>query len=81
MPGAKLNKIREIIKDWKRTAKDTKVVIFSQFTDFIRILADMCHEERWGFRCVSTWTKNMEVEYLLTRACPVIWQDENPSSA
>jgi ERCC4-related helicase len=73
MPGAKLNEIRKIIKDWKRSNKDTKVVIFSQFTDFIRILADMCQEERWGFRCVSTWIKNMEVESLLTRAFLVIW--------
>lgn len=73
MPGAKLNEIRKIIKDWKRSNKDTKVVIFSQFTDFIRILADMCQEERWGFRCVSTGTKNMDVESLLTRTFLVIW--------
>ncbi|KAL4784180.1 SNF2 family N-terminal domain-containing protein [Aspergillus varians] len=52
MPGAKLIGIKNIIKKWKTSSENTKVVIFSQFTDFVRILAEMCQEERWGFRCL-----------------------------
>ncbi|RDW70861.1 putative SNF2 family helicase [Aspergillus mulundensis] len=52
MPSAKLAKIKSIIQKWKRASKSTKVVIFTQFTDFIRILAEMCEEERWGHRCL-----------------------------
>lgn len=55
MPNVKLTGIRNTIRQWKTSDKDTKVVIFSQFTDFIDILAAMCKEECWGFRCVSIW--------------------------
>ncbi|KAL3475135.1 SNF2 family N-terminal domain-containing protein [Aspergillus californicus] len=50
MPSAKLSTIREKIKEWKSENKDTKVVIFSQFTDFIRILGEMCKSEDWQYR-------------------------------
>ncbi|KAL4802655.1 SNF2 family N-terminal domain-containing protein [Aspergillus unguis] len=57
MPSAKLTAIREIVKKWKRRNEDTKVVIFSQFTDFIKILAAMSEEEGWGYRCLTGQTR------------------------
>ncbi|KAL4993762.1 hypothetical protein BDV10DRAFT_189697 [Aspergillus recurvatus] len=53
MSSAKLTKIKDIVLKWKRSSKRTKVVIFSQCINFIRILAKMCEEERWGYRCLS----------------------------
>ncbi|KAL4907564.1 SNF2 family N-terminal domain-containing protein [Aspergillus multicolor] len=52
MPSAKLARIKSIIQRWKRGNKSTKVVIFTQFKNFIRILAEMCEEEHWGYRCL-----------------------------
>ncbi|KAL5338555.1 SNF2 family N-terminal domain-containing protein [Aspergillus crustosus] len=66
MPSAKLNKIRNIIKDWKKKKGVTKIVLFSQFTDFVRILASMCEDEKWKYRCMTgqlsirTRHKNLE---------------------
>ncbi|PTU25320.1 hypothetical protein P175DRAFT_0514074 [Aspergillus ochraceoroseus IBT 24754] len=54
MPSAKLTGIRNTIKDWKMVNSDAKVVIFSQFTDFIQILIDMCTDKNWGYCCVCT---------------------------
>ncbi|KAL4917009.1 SNF2 family N-terminal domain-containing protein [Aspergillus aurantiobrunneus] len=53
MPGAKLTGIKNTIEKWNKSNKATKVVIFSQYKDFIRILAEMCEQEGWGYRCLS----------------------------
>ncbi|KAL4967890.1 C-terminal helicase domain-containing protein [Aspergillus stella-maris] len=37
MPGAKLTGIKSIMMNWKRSSKDTKIVIFTQFTDVLVI--------------------------------------------
>ncbi|KAL2861244.1 putative SNF2 family helicase [Aspergillus lucknowensis] len=50
IPSAKLTGITEKIKEWKRQNGAVKVVIFSQFLDFIRILGEMCKLEGWKHR-------------------------------
>lgn len=52
MPGAKLTKVREIIASWIAEDKDVKVVVFTQFVDFIRILGAMCGLQGWGYTLV-----------------------------
>lgn len=58
IPSAKLTKIREIVAGWIAESSDVKVVIFTQFLDFVRILAVMCQKEGWPFACVSTATNH-----------------------
>ncbi|KAL2820462.1 SNF2 family N-terminal domain-containing protein [Aspergillus cavernicola] len=53
MPSAKLTAIRDKIKQWKSENGETKVVIFSQFMDFIRILGEMCRAENWEYRSLT----------------------------
>lgn len=52
MPGAKLDKVREVIASWIENDQETKVVVFTQFIDFVRILGAMCKKEKWGYTCV-----------------------------
>ncbi|PYH97546.1 hypothetical protein BO71DRAFT_447895 [Aspergillus ellipticus CBS 707.79] len=53
MPSAKLVKIREIIENWIIVDPSVKVVIFTQFLDFVRILCTMCRKQGWSFRCLT----------------------------
>ncbi|PWY94320.1 SNF2 family helicase [Aspergillus sclerotioniger CBS 115572] len=53
MPSAKLTMIREILAGWLAEDTSSKVVIFTQFLDFVRILAAMCKMEGWPFACLT----------------------------
>ncbi|PYI08997.1 SNF2 family helicase [Aspergillus sclerotiicarbonarius CBS 121057] len=53
MPSAKLTKIREILAGWLAEDSSSKVVIFTQFLDFVRILITMCTTEGWPFACLT----------------------------
>lgn len=54
MPGAKLTKAREIIASWIAEKPNVKIVVFTQFIDFVRILAAMCEKEKWRYTCVGS---------------------------
>ncbi|PYI36731.1 hypothetical protein BP00DRAFT_385567 [Aspergillus indologenus CBS 114.80] len=47
MPSAKLTKIRDLVAKWLAESPRNKIVIFTQFLDFIRILGKMCQREKW----------------------------------
>lgn len=47
MPSAKLTKIRDLVVKWLAESPRNKIVIFTQFLDFIRILGKMCQREKW----------------------------------
>ncbi|PYI15018.1 hypothetical protein BO99DRAFT_393537 [Aspergillus violaceofuscus CBS 115571] len=47
MPSAKLIKIRDLVAKWLAESPKNKIVIFTQFLDFIRILGKMCQREKW----------------------------------
>ncbi|OJZ84527.1 hypothetical protein ASPFODRAFT_720787 [Aspergillus luchuensis CBS 106.47] len=49
MPSAKLTKIREILTEWFTQESSDKIVIFTQFLDFVEILSTMCKAEGWPF--------------------------------
>ncbi|GLA58369.1 hypothetical protein AtubIFM54640_007515 [Aspergillus tubingensis] len=49
MPSAKLTKIREILTEWLAQESSGKIVIFTQFLDFVEILSTMCEAEGWPF--------------------------------
>ena len=53
MPSAKLTKIREILTEWLAQDSPGKIVIFTQFLDFVQILATMCQAENWPYVLVS----------------------------
>ncbi|RMJ24260.1 helicase [Aspergillus sp. HF37] len=53
MPGAKLTKAREIIANWLAVDNQAKVVVFTQFLDFVDILGAMCQKEGWGYACLT----------------------------
>lgn len=53
MPSAKLTKIREILTEWLAQESSGKIVIFTQFLDFVEILSTMCEAEGWPFVLVS----------------------------
>lgn len=53
MPSAKLTKIREILTEWLSQESSDKIVIFTQFLDFVEILSTMCKAEGWPFVLVS----------------------------
>ena len=52
MHGAKLAATRTCIREWFANSSDTKVLIFTQFLDMVRILGFMCESEQWGFKTV-----------------------------
>ncbi|PYH38842.1 putative SNF2 family helicase [Aspergillus neoniger CBS 115656] len=49
MPSAKLTKIREVLTEWLAQESPGKIVIFTQFLDFVKILSTMCEAEGWPF--------------------------------
>ncbi|PYH72881.1 putative SNF2 family helicase [Aspergillus vadensis CBS 113365] len=49
MPSAKLTKIREVLTEWLTQESSGKIVIFTQFLDFVEILSTMCEAEGWPF--------------------------------
>lgn len=53
MPSAKLTKIREVLTEWLAQESPGKIVIFTQFLDFVKILSTMCEAEGWPFVLVS----------------------------
>ncbi|RAL13018.1 putative SNF2 family helicase, partial [Aspergillus homomorphus CBS 101889] len=53
MPSAKLTKIREIVAEWLAESPTTKIVIFTQFLDFVRIVDFMCQKEGWEVACLT----------------------------
>lgn len=63
MPGAKLEKVREVITDWFASSQETKVVVFTQFLDFVRILGAMCKKEKWGYQCVCSRNSSLIFDF------------------
>ncbi|KAL3492758.1 hypothetical protein BJX62DRAFT_235916 [Aspergillus germanicus] len=53
MPAAKIVGIKDRLQRWKKESPAAKIVIFSQFTDMIQIIADMCTRENWENRCLT----------------------------
>ncbi|KAF7133795.1 hypothetical protein CNMCM5793_005207 [Aspergillus hiratsukae] len=47
MHGAKVAKVRELVAKWIREDLDAKVVVFTQFLDFVRIFLFVCSKENW----------------------------------
>lgn len=56
MPSAKLTKIRELIAKWIAENPMVKIVVFTQFLDFVRILGIMCETQGWKHAKVSLFT-------------------------
>ncbi|KAL3410005.1 putative SNF2 family helicase [Aspergillus fumigatus] len=48
MPGAKVDKVRGLVANWVREDPDAKVVVFTQFLDFVRIFSSICAKEGWA---------------------------------
>ncbi|KAL5355984.1 P-loop containing nucleoside triphosphate hydrolase protein [Aspergillus floccosus] len=67
MPSAKLSKITEIVSGWIHTDRHVKVVLFTQFLGFTRILEEMCQKQGWlsasltGTMSVSAREKSLKV--------------------
>lgn len=53
MPGAKLSKILEIIRGWIENNPGVKIVVFTQFLDFVQILVASLRRENIPSVCVS----------------------------
>ena len=53
MPGAKLSKIKEVIRGWIEDNPDVKILIFTQFLDFVQMLATTLRREGCPNVCVS----------------------------
>ncbi|GFF45695.1 DNA repair protein RAD5 [Aspergillus udagawae] len=53
MPGAKVAKVRELVAKWIREDPDAKVVVFTQFLDFVRIFSIICSKEKWTHCCLT----------------------------
>ncbi|KAF7158292.1 hypothetical protein CNMCM5623_003061 [Aspergillus felis] len=47
MPGAKVDKVRELVANWIQEDPDAKIVVFTQFLDFVRIFSFICTKEGW----------------------------------
>ncbi|RHZ74032.1 hypothetical protein CDV55_109135 [Aspergillus turcosus] len=47
MPGAKVAKVRELVANWLREDPEAKIVVFTQFLDFVRIFSFICLKEGW----------------------------------
>ncbi|KAH2162244.1 hypothetical protein KXW37_009201 [Aspergillus fumigatus] len=48
MPGAKVDKVRDLVANWVREDPDAKGVVFTQFLDFVRIFSSICAKEGWA---------------------------------
>lgn len=53
MPGAKVDKVRDLVANWVREDPDAKGVVFTQFLDFVRIFSSICAKEGWAHCRVS----------------------------
>ncbi|RAH69183.1 putative SNF2 family helicase [Aspergillus aculeatinus CBS 121060] len=53
MPSAKLTKLRELIAQWLAESPKNKVVVFTQFLDFVRIMHIMCQTQGWSAACLT----------------------------
>jgi SNF2 family DNA or RNA helicase len=49
LPSAKTSAAKACILNWLDKAPETKIIIYTQFLDMIRILQKMCTIEGWGF--------------------------------
>ncbi|KAI9674520.1 MAG: hypothetical protein M1817_001858 [Caeruleum heppii] len=47
MPSAKLMALRNQLREWRENRPDDKIIIFSQFTKMLDLVAPMCAEEGW----------------------------------
>ena len=59
LPSAKTTATKACILNWLREDPETKIIIYSQFLDQIRILSKICAIEGWGF---VTFTGKMSFE-------------------
>jgi SNF2 family DNA or RNA helicase len=62
MPGAKLTKTREIITNWLEENNQTKMVVFTQFLDFVQILGATCRKQGWGYTYVRLPSSAVEFD-------------------
>ncbi|PKY03745.1 hypothetical protein P168DRAFT_270237 [Aspergillus campestris IBT 28561] len=53
MPGAKLSKIQEIIRGWIEDNPDVKIVVFTQFLNFVQNLAAALRRENCPSVCLT----------------------------
>lgn len=49
LPSAKTLAVKAQIQNWVKDDPDAKIIIFTQFSDMIRILSRMMQEEGWGW--------------------------------
>lgn len=65
MPSAKLSKTREYVARWVAEGEGVKVVVFTQFLDFVKILGNMCDQEEWGYTqvCIDQMDMNNQPIY------------------
>lgn len=49
MPGAKMTKLRQIIRNWLQEDPTAKVLIFTHFLDSVRLLEMLCEKEDWYY--------------------------------
>lgn len=68
MPGAKVAKVRELVANWIREDPEAKVVVFTQFLDFVRIFSFICAKEGW---------KHCRVSILLFQSLTICPQGAN----
>ena len=61
MPGAKLDKVRELINQWIEEDKTAKIVIYVQFITTLKLLEDMCERAYWGRTAVSIPMSNVQI--------------------
>ena len=59
LPSAKTTATKACILNWLREDPETKIIIYSQFLDQVRILSKICAIEDWGF---VTFTGKMSFE-------------------
>lgn len=53
MPGAKLDRVKEIVAAWIAADPEVKIVVFSQFLGFVDVFSKTCEAEGWGYATVS----------------------------
>jgi SNF2 family DNA or RNA helicase len=49
LPSAKTTATKALILNWFKKDPNTKIIIYTQFLDMIRILQKMCAIEQWGY--------------------------------
>lgn len=51
--GSKLTKARDLIQSWMQEDSSNKIVVFTHFLPSVRLLEQMCKEQKWEYTKVS----------------------------